>query len=478
MALNVSSADAWTRARDRYIEDLSDGEKQLFLNASLETVFYSASAAKKLHQSNVGSQLQTFAAAIEQYGSALDVYANSSSLILCPLWGSLASEFGKYFDKVVGMFERIGDVLPQFRIYERLFSNHERLVQALSVVYVDILKFCTDAKAVFRKGRRSTVVNLNVAMKLLWKPFDQQFGKTIEDFRKHLKIVDREAGLSHMVEAQDARAVERFNRMQIEKERKEDERLRLLSTLSSTRPEKKHHRLQRLRHPQTGTWFTDSDEFRTWKSSPTSSCLRCDGIPGSGKTILASHVIDTLLGEIDPDDSAISYFYCEYSDSRTLETFNVFGSILKQLLSRKPMLPEQVATTIKQIYAEGMSMPSRDDLVKLLRSVLGLYSRTYIVIDGLDECGKDAQEDILFIVKTLASFDRAIVKVVVFSRENAYLSTVLKHYPCLHTSEAALTRDIVSFVKKTVESKLEAGELVIRNPTLKEEIISELVTKA
>lgn len=54
------------------------------------------------------------------------------------------------------MFERIGDVLPQFRIYERLFSNHERLVQALSVVYVDILKFCTDAKAVFRKGRRST----------------------------------------------------------------------------------------------------------------------------------------------------------------------------------------------------------------------------------------------------------------------------------------------------------------------------------
>ena len=123
-------------------------------------------------------------------------------------------------------------------------------------------------------------------------------------------------------------------------------------------------------------------------------------------------------------------------------------------------------------------MPSREDLIKLLRSVLGLYSRTYIVIDGLDECGKDAQEDILFIVKTLASFDRAIVKVVVFSRESAYLSIVLKQYPCSHTSEAALTRDIVSFVKKTVESKLEAGELVIRNPTLKEEIISELVTKA
>lgn len=74
---------------DRYNEDLSDDEKQLFLNASLESTFYSASAAKKSHKCNVASQLQTFAAEIEQYGAALDVYANSWSLILCPLWGSV-----------------------------------------------------------------------------------------------------------------------------------------------------------------------------------------------------------------------------------------------------------------------------------------------------------------------------------------------------------------------------------------------------
>jgi hypothetical protein len=52
------------------------------------------------------------------------------------------------------MFVRIGDVLPRFRVYEKLFPSHERLVQALSVVYVDILRFCTDAKAIFRKAKR------------------------------------------------------------------------------------------------------------------------------------------------------------------------------------------------------------------------------------------------------------------------------------------------------------------------------------
>lgn len=54
------------------------------------------------------------------------------------------------------MFERIGDVLPRFRAYERLFPNNERLVQSLSVVYLDILKFCSDVKTVFRRGKRSS----------------------------------------------------------------------------------------------------------------------------------------------------------------------------------------------------------------------------------------------------------------------------------------------------------------------------------
>ena len=54
------------------------------------------------------------------------------------------------------MFSSIGDILPRFRIYERLFSNHELLTQALSKVFVDIISFCTEAKRVFRDGQRAT----------------------------------------------------------------------------------------------------------------------------------------------------------------------------------------------------------------------------------------------------------------------------------------------------------------------------------
>lgn len=92
------SVDAWTAARERYIEDLSEEELVLFnkgSKATLEATLYDASAAEKLHRASGFSRhftselLLPFIDAIEQYSEALDVYANASPLILCPLWGSV-----------------------------------------------------------------------------------------------------------------------------------------------------------------------------------------------------------------------------------------------------------------------------------------------------------------------------------------------------------------------------------------------------
>jgi hypothetical protein len=89
--------DPWQLAKDRYLEDLNDEEKALFngaSSASVEAFFYSASAAQKLHQSEskvraMAAKLKPLTDAVEEYGRAIDVLANSSSLVLCPIWGSI-----------------------------------------------------------------------------------------------------------------------------------------------------------------------------------------------------------------------------------------------------------------------------------------------------------------------------------------------------------------------------------------------------
>ncbi len=94
MAANYTPADPWLLARNRYMEDLNEEEKKAFATASMENLFYSASAAQKDHKEKsksraTSSKLEPFVAAVDQYGRALDVYSNTYSLVMGPLWGSI-----------------------------------------------------------------------------------------------------------------------------------------------------------------------------------------------------------------------------------------------------------------------------------------------------------------------------------------------------------------------------------------------------
>ena len=91
----LPSIDAWTRARDRYTEDLSDQERDLYDKATIDNIFYDASAAEKTHRAKSSTRrfttqrLRPLLDAVAEYGKAMDVYANTSPLVLCPLWGSI-----------------------------------------------------------------------------------------------------------------------------------------------------------------------------------------------------------------------------------------------------------------------------------------------------------------------------------------------------------------------------------------------------
>ena len=94
MTSPIQTSDAWIRARDRYVQDLSEKEQQMYFNASPESLLDDASAADKSHGTKsttrrVMEKLQPLVAAIEQYGEAIDVYSNTYSLALGPIWGSI-----------------------------------------------------------------------------------------------------------------------------------------------------------------------------------------------------------------------------------------------------------------------------------------------------------------------------------------------------------------------------------------------------
>ncbi|KAI9745907.1 MAG: hypothetical protein M1818_000588 [Claussenomyces sp. TS43310] len=132
------------------------------------------------------------------------------------------------------------------------------------------------------------------------------------------------------------------------------------------------------RHAGTGQWLLDSSEFQTWLQT-NKQTLFCPGIPGAGKTILTSIVIDYLNAHFVNDESiGIAYLYCNYKRKDEQKSNDLLANLLKQLANSRSSLPESV----KMLCTRS----SLDQVSNTLHSVAALYSKVFIVVDALDEC--------------------------------------------------------------------------------------------
>ena len=188
----------------------------------------------------------------------------------------------------------------------------------------------------------------------------------------------------------------------------------------------------------------------------------------------SSNIIDDLSRSVDSQQTVVAYFYCDYADQRTLEMSGILGTLIQQLLNKTP-IPEDVENQIKKSYANGNRSPDVEELIDILCSAVQLFSATYLIIDGLDECRDAVQKDAMVAVKQLAVFEKSTIKVFISTREEPRIS---EEYSRIQLSSINLSRDIVSFVSEKVKERIVSGELVIQNHSLEQEIIAELVAKA
>ena len=94
-----------------------------------------------------------------------------------------------------------------------------------------------------------------------------------------------------------------------------DEKLEAIRRwLCAPDPSENYHKALKQQQPGTGEWFLDSKEFSNWKSEPA-SFLWLYGIPGCGKTILSSTVIDHVIEYCQADvGKVVAYFYFSFME--------------------------------------------------------------------------------------------------------------------------------------------------------------------
>ena len=205
------------------------------------------------------------------------------------------------------------------------------------------------------------------------------------------------------------------------------------------------------RHPGTCTWILDRPEFKAWTNSDLETAatrmLWLTGIPGAGKTVLSSFVIDKC-SEISYQKPLASelYFFFKLTDGDKNSVLAVTRSLVYQLYS---LFPARLASDIISLRdGSGKDHALSDQrlwdlFVKHAKGISGLV----IVLDALDEC--DGVDVLLRRLKLLLQV--SCVKIFVVSRREEEIALELEDCPQIFIGHECNKADIHSYVTTSIE---------------------------
>lgn len=208
----------------------------------------------------------------------------------------------------------------------------------------------------------------------------------------------------------------------------------------TTNPSSVHNLACKQYEQGTGSWVLRCPEWQSWISSSASNrCLWITGIPGAGKTVLASYLFEQLRRQV-PDPATCVYYYCLHSRNCE-ESSEVLSWAIRQLCEPAGILPLDLV----DMQRSGTE-PSMYDYLDALAFVLERLEHAWLVIDGLDESSPRA--DIAEYVRRLASEPRfSNLKIVATSRNYYEIRQELEDVSTeLSTDNRYVEEDIKTFV--------------------------------
>jgi len=174
----------------------------------------------------------------------------------------------------------------------------------------------------------------------------------------------------------------------------------------------------------------------------------------SGKTILASVVVDEARCV---PNSTLAFFYCKHNDEMRNSFMAVARSILAQILSQNPHLLPYFHE--KAYLSNGTVLSSTDIADEMLQTTLNSCERTYLIIDGLDECGQTERTKIssrfLRITQALAPADMGSIRCFFVSQDDGTARKTLGDLPTIKitTENKEDLKDFAAVWHEKIEAK-------------------------
>ncbi|XXG99332.1 hypothetical protein Hte_005669 [Hypoxylon texense] len=236
---------------------------------------------------------------------------------------------------------------------------------------------------------------------------------------------------------------------------------------------------RKLRHPLTALWFTESLDFQEWYSNPGSR-LWISGIPGAGKSVLAGAIIMKCLQLSSVNDKVASaYFFCSYKDDKTHLAKNILSSLASQIA-----MQNEAAFQILEAYYKTLRPdkhlpgdPSSDILLGIIDKMSSSLDQVFIVVDGLDECDTHTDDVVHSLVDLSVSRNNKIITTALLSRDELPIRLQLES-TFMNVDIEAHIEDIQLYVASELENRICSKKLRLRDLSLKDQIMTQLVNGA
>ncbi|KAH7186754.1 hypothetical protein BKA60DRAFT_602584 [Fusarium oxysporum] len=324
------------------------------------------------------SKIEPFLARLREYSSVVETFVQAKPDILALIWGPIkllllwADVLKQSFDALLNALEDIGNILPDFCELAEMFADNNRLQELLVLYFRDILQFYLISTKFFSMRR------LRVVFEMFWPSHRDRIQVVVKHMASHRDLIRKEVRMEEIRRADELRNRELQHFVQTEENNIAQEYASHRAHISPKSYDGDLYRFSEAVCNGTGKWLFRDLSFQNWLAGKEKAkpILWLRGIPGAGKTLLASSVIKHTQSL---DGTHTVFAFLTYLDSH-ISALSILHSLIFQLASTSLSLKTILCQSDLQHLGNDFKVAAT-----LFQTLIQSAGVVRVIIDGLDE---------------------------------------------------------------------------------------------
>ena len=280
--------------------------------------------------------------------------------------------------------------MPRIDRLRATFKDEASFQRVLGLLYSDITEFFQRTYKLFRRRAWRYWFPAD------WALFQRRFRSILGKLEAHCDMLDKEAAAIHFTKMREDMERRKTEDEEFEKQRQLQMTREVVSSLSGESADEQedcHHRLSNARLLRTCDWVLPHTQ--SWiDEESTESLLWMVGIPGAGKSMVSSFLIEHLSTD---STRTLLYFFCGKAPGNRETCSKILSTFAVQHLRQHP----EMAPLVHQTFVLKGSNRSISGMKSLVKELLKNNKCTRIILDGLDEYKEDLRKEILVSIQDI-----------------------------------------------------------------------------